>query len=85
MEFEFTKCGEVLVNRFRSMKLRISDFQNSYSFELRDSVFGSLSFSKFRQFVKYNHDIALCDEELKFGTIIENAMKSRTGYRAKYY
>ena len=29
---------------------RLSNFQNSYSFELRDSVFGSLPFSEFRRF-----------------------------------
>ena len=32
---------------------RLSDFQNSYSFELRDSVFGSLPFSEFKKFVRF--------------------------------
>ena len=36
-----------------SSSSRFSDFQNSFSFELRDSVFGSLPFSEFRGFVRY--------------------------------
>ena len=35
--------------------------------------------------VKNNHSTAFCDEELKFGTVIEEATKSKTGCRAKYY
>ena len=30
--------------------------------------------------VKNKHDTAFCDEELKFGTVIEEPMKSKTGY-----
>ena len=33
--------------------------------------------------VKNNHN-NLCDKELKFGIVVEEAMKSKTGYRAKY-
>ena len=32
---------------------RLSDFQNSYSFEVRDTVFGSLPFSEFRRFGRF--------------------------------
>ena len=35
--------------------------------------------------VKSNHNTAFCDEEQKFGTVIEEVTKSKTGYRAKYY
>ena len=35
--------------------------------------------------VKNDHDAAFCDEELRFGTVMEEVMKSKTGYRAKYY
>ena len=35
--------------------------------------------------IKTNHNTAYCDEELKFGAVIEEAMKSKTGYRAEYY
>ena len=33
---------------------------------------------------KNNYITAVCDEELKFGTVIEEVMKSKTGFRAKY-
>ena len=32
---------------------RLSDSQNSYSFEVRDTVFGSLPFSEFRKFGRF--------------------------------
>ena len=35
--------------------------------------------------VKNKHDTAFCDEELKFDTVMEEAMKSKTGERASYY
>ena len=35
--------------------------------------------------VKTNHNTAFCDEELKFDTVKEKALKCKTGYRAKYY
>ena len=31
--------------------------------------------------VKANHNTVFCDEELKFGTVIKEAMKSKTGDR----
>ena len=34
--------------------------------------------------VKNNHNTAFCDEELAFGTAVKEAIKSETGYRAKY-
>ena len=35
--------------------------------------------------VKNNHNTAFCDKELAFGTVVKEAIKSETGYRAKYY
>ena len=35
--------------------------------------------------VKKNHNTAFCDEELNFGTAIEETMRKKTGYRNKYY
>ena len=35
--------------------------------------------------VKSNDNTAFCDKELKFGTVIQKATKSKTGHRAKYY
>ena len=35
--------------------------------------------------VKNNHDPAFFNEELKFGTAMEEVMKCETKYRAKYY
>ena len=34
---------------------------------------------------KNGHYAAFCDEELRFGIVMEEAMKSKTGYMAKYY
>ena len=34
--------------------------------------------------VKNDHNAAFCDEELRFGIVMEETMKSKTGYRAKY-
>ena len=34
---------------------------------------------------KNNHNTAFYDEDLKLHTITEEAMKSKTGYRSKYY
>ena len=31
------------------------------------------------------HDTAFCDEGLQFGTVMEEAMQSKTGPRANYY
>ena len=52
--------------------------------------FGKTSFVGFKFTVeqigvKKNHNTAFCDEELKFGTAIEEAMRKKTYYRAKYY
>ena len=34
---------------------------------------------------KHDHNAAFCDEALRFGIVMEEAMKNKTGYRAKYY
>ena len=35
--------------------------------------------------VKNDHSVAFCDEELRFGIVMEDAMKGKTGYRVKNY
>ena len=35
--------------------------------------------------VTNGHNGIFCDEELKFGIVMEEAMKGKTGYRAKYH
>ena len=35
--------------------------------------------------VRNKHDTGFCDEELKFGTFMEETMKSETDPGAKYY
>ena len=35
--------------------------------------------------VKNNYSTAFCDEDLKFGTVTEEATKSKIGYKVKYY
>ena len=35
--------------------------------------------------VKNRNDTAFCNKELKFGTVIEKARKSKAVYRVKYY
>ena len=35
--------------------------------------------------VENDHNAVFCDEELKFGMVVEEAIKSKTGYRVKYY
>ena len=32
-----------------------------------------------------DHNAAFCDEELRFGIVMEEAMKCKTAYRAKYH
>ena len=34
---------------------------------------------------KDDHNAAYCNEELRFGIVMEEAMKSETGHRARYY
>ena len=34
---------------------------------------------------KNKQDTAFCGEELEFGTVMEDAIKSKTGYKANYY
>ena len=55
VEFKFKRGkshrSQISSNQFETSPYsRLSDFQNSYSFELRDPVFGSLPFSEFRRF-----------------------------------
>ena len=33
----------------------------------------------------YKKNAAFCDEELRFGIVMEEAVISKTSYRAKYY
>ena len=52
-------------------------------------IFGGYLFSNIvhsrTDWCKNDHRAAFCDEELKSGIVTEEAMKSKTGYRAKYY
>ena len=63
----------------------ISEYRNAITFSVMEREKNG-KFKIVEQIgAKNDHNGKICDEELRFGTVVKEAMKRKTGYRVEYY